>query len=70
VRPAASIPAGTVDATYDKITAKSLWIEHDSGNLQAVLGPDYNGGALKTLNGTGENPSDFAPMNSAAELQA
>jgi hypothetical protein len=70
VRPSASISAGTADATYDKITAKSLWIEHDSGNLQAVLGPDDNGGTLKTLNGTGEYLSDFASIISAAELLA
>ena len=42
------------DATFDQITAKSLWIENDAGEMQASLATDEDGGMLVILNKAGE----------------
>ena len=42
------------DATFDKITAKKLFIVNDAGKVQATLGVGENGGALSINNKTGE----------------
>ena len=42
------------DATFDKITAKKLFIVNDAGKVQATLGVGENGGGLSINNKTGE----------------
>ena len=48
------------DATFDQITAKSLWIENDAGEMQASLSSYENGGGLTIYNPAGEMQASLA----------
>ena len=56
------------DATFDQITAKSLWIENDAGETQAFLGVDETGGVLAIYNDAEERQVTLGATKAGGRL--
>ena len=56
------------DATFDQITAKSLWIENDAGETQAFLGVDETGGVLAIYNAAEERQVTLGATKAGGRL--